>query len=75
ATERSSKLSFADIDKDGRFEIHVSLPLPNSYSVSGDDTEPLSLTVWYGLDNGTLYEKSERLMLYSSSYMFSFDKK
>ncbi len=62
-------------DKDGRFEIPVSLPLPNSYSVSGDDTEPLSLTVWYGLDNGTLYEKSERLMLYSSSYMFSFDKK
>ena len=75
ATERSSKLSFADIDKDGRFEIPVSLPLPNSYSVSGDDTEPLSLTVWYGLDNGALYEKSERLMLYSSSYMFSFDKK
>lgn len=74
ATLRSSRLSSVDIDKDGEFEVPLNYLLPNSYSKIGDTQEPLFLTSWYQFKDGAFTEKSKKLMLYSSSYMFTFDE-
>lgn len=74
-TLRSSKLSSVDIDKDGEFEVPLKKILPDSYSKSGDTEETLFLTAWYQFKDGAFTEKTKKLMLYSSSYMFTFDER
>lgn len=74
-TARSTKLASNDIDKDGVIEIPVTKALPGAITKSGEEDEALPLTVWLSIESGTLVEKTECLMIYSSSYLFKFDAK
>lgn len=73
-TARSVSLTSADIDKDGQLEIPVTNVLDGSQNVSGEEVQPLELTTWLKFNDGSLSAESSCLMIYSSSYMFSFSK-
>ena len=40
--------------------------------MSGEEVQPLELTTWLKFSNGALSAEQRDLMIYSSSYMFSF---
>lgn len=71
-TARTTGITSADIDRDGTLEIPTAQPLPNAVSVTGEEEEFLNRTVWLGFDGEQLCEQKSCLMIYSSSYLFSF---
>lgn len=73
-TARSASLTSADIDKDGQLEIPVTKALDGAQTVSGEEVQPLELTTWLKFSNGALSAEQRDLMIYSSSYMFSFSE-
>ena len=73
-TARSASLTSADIDKDGQLEIPVTKTLDGAQTVSGEEVQPLELTTWLKFSNGALSAEQRDLMIYSSSYMFSFSE-
>ena len=73
-TARSASLTSADIDKDGQLEIPVTKTLDGAQTVSGEEVQPLELTTWLKFSNGALSAEQSALMIYSSSYMFSFSE-
>lgn len=74
-TARSASLTSADIDKDGQLEIPVTKALDGAQTVSGEEVQPLELTTWLKFSNGDLSAEQSYLMIYSSSFMFSFSEK
>lgn len=74
-TARSASLTSADIDKDGQLEIPVTKTLDGAQTVSGEEVQPLELTTWLKFSNGDLSAEQSYLMIYSSSFMFSFSEK
>ncbi len=73
-TARTTGIASADIDKDGALEIPTVRVLPDAVSVTGDEEQPLTRTVWLGFDGEKLLEQKSCLMLYSSSYLFDFSE-
>lgn len=73
-TARTTGIASADVDKDGILEIPTVKSLPLAVSVTGEEEQPLLRTVWLSFDGERLLEHKSCLMLYSSSYLFSFSE-